>query len=98
MRTTVPNQIACAFTILLLLLTSLTRNATAAVAPSILQAKKEAQAKGYIFFTTHDEIVAMAKKERKLGVVTGLESANFKPLINGFIWSRYGYDRCVFSV
>jgi len=76
-------QFARAF-IILLLLTSLTINAGAAVAPSILQAKKEAQAKGYNFFTTHDEIVDLAKKERKLGVVTGLESANFKPLINGF--------------
>ena len=83
MMTNVPKQVARAFTILLLL-TSVTKNASAAAAPSILQAKKEAQAKGYIFFTTHDEIVAMAKKERKLGVVTGLEAANFKPLINGF--------------
>jgi ABC-type Fe3+ transport system substrate-binding protein len=82
MKANVANQIARGFTILLLL-TSVAKTACAA-APSILQAKKEAEAKGYVFFNTHDEIVTMAKKERKLGVVTGLESANFKPLIAGF--------------
>ena len=76
MRTNVSNQIARAFTAILLL-ASLAKTAFPAV-PSILQAKKEAEAKGYVFFSTHDEIVTMARKERKLGVVTGLESANFK--------------------
>jgi hypothetical protein len=50
----------------------------------LLEAKKEAEGKGYIFFTTHDEIVAMAKKEGKLRVSSGLETPNFKPLIDGF--------------
>ncbi|MBI2986469.1 MAG: extracellular solute-binding protein [Deltaproteobacteria bacterium] len=52
--------------------------------PAVLQAKKEAEAKGYIFYTTHDEIVAMAKKEGKLRVMIGLEPANYKPWINAF--------------
>ncbi|MBI2987211.1 MAG: extracellular solute-binding protein [Deltaproteobacteria bacterium] len=52
--------------------------------PAILQAKKEAEVKGHVFFTTHDEIVAMAKKEGKLRVMTGLEKPNFKPLMNAF--------------
>jgi hypothetical protein len=55
-----------------------------AASPSLLQAKKEAELKGYIFFATHDEIVAMAKKEGKLTVRTELEPRNFAPLINEF--------------
>jgi iron(III) transport system substrate-binding protein len=52
--------------------------------PSLIQAKKEADAKGYIFYTTHDQIVNAAKKEGKLRVSSGLESANFKPLLAAF--------------
>jgi len=47
----------------------------------LLQAKKEAETKGYSFFATHEEIVTMAKKEEKLGVSSNLEPQNFKPLI-----------------
>ncbi len=36
------------------------------------------KAKGYIFFATHDEIVAKAKKEGKLRVMIGLERPNFR--------------------
>ena len=38
----------------------------AAASSALLNAKKEAEAKGYIFYTDHDEIVAKAKKEGKL--------------------------------
>ncbi|MBI2987336.1 MAG: hypothetical protein HYY45_11270 [Deltaproteobacteria bacterium] len=38
----------------------------------------DAEAKGYIFFTTHDEIVALAKKEGKLRVMIVLERPNFR--------------------
>lgn len=82
MSTNVPKRIVRPFTILLLLM-ALATSASAAT-PSLQQAKKDAEVKGYIFFNTHEEIVGMSKKEGKLGVVTGLESANFKPLINGF--------------
>lgn len=56
----------------------------ASQAPALLKAKQDAEAKGYIFLTTHDEIVAGAKKEGKLRVMTGLEPPNSQPLINGF--------------
>jgi iron(III) transport system substrate-binding protein len=56
----------------------------ASAASAILQAKKEAEGKGYIFFTARDEIVALAKKEGKLRVRIGLREPNFKPLVNGF--------------
>ena len=33
------------------------------VSPSLAKAKTEAEARGYIFLTNHDEIIAEAKKE-----------------------------------
>jgi len=42
----------------------------AAPGPALLQAKSEAEAKGYIFLTDHDEIVAKAKKEGNLRVLS----------------------------
>jgi ABC-type Fe3+ transport system substrate-binding protein len=51
---------------------------------SSLQAKKEAEAKGYVFVTTHDQIVDLAKKEGKLKVSSGLEKSNYKPLMAAF--------------
>jgi hypothetical protein len=55
-----------------------------AASSSLLQAKKDAEAKGYIFLTSHDDIVAMAKKEGKLRVNSGLEPRSYKPLVDGF--------------
>jgi iron(III) transport system substrate-binding protein len=46
--------------------------------------KPDAEAKGFIFFKTHDEIVAGAKKEGKVRISSGLEMPNFKPWINAF--------------
>jgi iron(III) transport system substrate-binding protein len=80
MKITVLKKIIVSFTLFLMLAATY---ADAASSP-LLQAKKEAESKGYIFFTTHDEIVAMAKKEGKLRVSCGMERANFKPLIDGF--------------
>jgi hypothetical protein len=72
--------------LLILLASSVTdSNLDAAASGSaVLQAKKEAEAKGYIFFTTHDEIVALAKKEGKLRLRIGLRDPTFKPLLHGF--------------
>ena len=81
MKIAIPNKIVGAFTLVLLL--SGVPYAIAA-SPNLLKAKQEAAAGGYIFFTSHDEIVAMAKKEGKLRVMIGLENPNFKPLIEGF--------------
>ncbi|MBI2988441.1 MAG: hypothetical protein HYY45_16895 [Deltaproteobacteria bacterium] len=86
MRIMALNKIVGSFTLFLLLILATTH--ADAASPDLLKAKKEAEAKGYIFFTTHDEIVAMAKKEGKLRVMTGLESANFKPWINAFNLSK----------
>ncbi|MBI2987338.1 MAG: extracellular solute-binding protein [Deltaproteobacteria bacterium] len=82
MRITILNKIVGSFTLFVFLILAPTH--ADAASPTLQQAKKEAEAKGYIFFTTHDEIVAMAKKEGKLRVMTSLGNQNFKPLINGF--------------
>ena len=82
MRITLPNKAVFSLTLLSSIL-MLVAHALAA-SPALLKAQKEAQDKGYIFFSTHDDIVAGAKKEGKLRVITGLESPNFQPLINGF--------------
>ena len=37
--------------------------------PDLFKAKQEAEAKGYLFAASHDEIVANAKKEGKLRVL-----------------------------
>ncbi len=46
-----------------------------AAAPNadLLKAKKDSEARGYIFETSHDDIVAKAKKEGKLRITTTLE-------------------------
>lgn len=82
MMLSVRKKIVGSFAVLLLSLSAL-MHANAA-GPDLLKAKQEAEAKGYIFFTSHEEIVAEAKKEGKLRVNSGLEPQTFKPLINGF--------------
>jgi len=46
--------------------------------------KQEAEAQGYVFPATHDEIVAGAKKEGKLRVLTSLQGRTAKAMINAF--------------
>src|SRR5215475_10755330 len=45
----------------------------AASGPDLLKAKKDAEARGYTFETSHDDIVAKAKKEGKLRVTHTLD-------------------------
>ena len=56
----------------------------ATASPPLAKVKQEAEAKGYVFVTSHDEIVAMAKKEGRIRVLTGLESDNIKPMADAF--------------
>lgn len=59
--------------------------ANAAAAGAALQkAKQEAEAKGFIFETSRDEIIAKAKKEGKLRVLTSLENEALKPVSEAF--------------
>src|SRR6187455_2524143 len=57
---------------------------TATVSPSLAKAKTEAEAKGYIFLTDHDEIISAAKKEGKLRVVSGLSPETLKVMVSAF--------------
>jgi len=56
----------------------------ASPSPSLLKAKQEAESKGFIFLASKDEIVAKAKKEGKLHVVSSLEMENLKPVSEAF--------------
>jgi ABC-type Fe3+ transport system substrate-binding protein len=55
-----------------------------AQSPALLKAKKEAEAKGYIFVATHEEIVGKAKQEGKLRVVVSTDANILKHLTAGF--------------
>ena len=51
---------------------------------SLLKAKQEAEAKGYVFVTTHQEIVERAKKEGKLRVFASQEPPAIKAMAAAF--------------
>ena len=68
-----------------LLILGLPAAAFAAAAGSALQkAKLESEAKGFIFETSRDEIIAKAKKEGRLRVLTSLEIESLKPVSEAF--------------
>ena len=56
----------------------------AARAATIADAKKEAEAKGYTFITNRDEILAKAKKEGRVRVLSSLDPDSFKPMVESF--------------
>ena len=56
----------------------------ASAAPGLLKAKKDAEAKGFIFETSREEILAKAKKEGKLRVLSGLDGNNIKAMGEAF--------------
>jgi iron(III) transport system substrate-binding protein len=67
------------------LVLSLDSNLLAAEASqSLIRAKRDAEAKGYIFVATHDEIVSRAKQEGKLRVVVSMSEGILKRLSDGF--------------
>jgi iron(III) transport system substrate-binding protein len=82
----VKNHNSCAVLLVLVLVTfGVPVAANAAAAGAALQkAKQEAEAKGFIFETSRDEIVAKAKKEGKLRVLTSLENEALKPVSEAF--------------
>jgi iron(III) transport system substrate-binding protein len=63
----------------LLAIVSLARLSLAAsVDPALLKAKQEAESKGFVFINNPNEIVAKAKQEGKLRVLTGMEAPTLK--------------------
>ena len=56
----------------------------ATINPSLGKAKTEAETRGYVFVTSHDEIVSQAKKEAKLRVLSGLSTESLKTMVSAF--------------
>ena len=56
----------------------------AAPSPALIKAKQDAEARGLSFETGRDEIVAKAKKEGRLRVLSSLDPSSFKPMADSF--------------
>jgi iron(III) transport system substrate-binding protein len=56
----------------------------AAPTEALLKAKKDAEAKGFVFYSSRDEIVAKAKQEGRLRVLAEMEPPNIKASIKAF--------------
>jgi len=56
----------------------------AAASAALQKAKQESESKGFIFETSRDEIIAKAKKEGRLRVLTSLENEALKPVSEAF--------------
>jgi len=56
----------------------------ASASPTLAKAKQEAEAKGFIFSSSQEEIIANAKKEGKLRVMGSLGAQTLKPLNEAF--------------
>jgi ABC-type Fe3+ transport system substrate-binding protein len=63
----------------------------AASGPALIKAKQQAENNGFIFETNHDEIVAKAKKEGRVRVLSNLEPPTIRAVSGGFR-KRYGID------
>jgi len=59
------------------------RSAIAAT-PALLKAKQGAEARGFFFEASHEQIVAKAKKEGKLRVISSLDPETYKQLAEAF--------------
>ena len=56
----------------------------ASVSSALLEVKKAADSKGFLFLTSRDEIVAKAKQEGTLRVISSLDGGTFKPMMESF--------------
>jgi len=52
--------------------------------PSLAKAKQEAEAKGFTFISSRDEIIKRAKEEGKVTALMSMSSSNFQPIIDSF--------------
>jgi hypothetical protein len=50
----------------------------------LLKAKKEAESKGYVFETSRDAILAKAKQEGSIKVLSGLDPSSHPSMMAGF--------------
>jgi iron(III) transport system substrate-binding protein len=80
-----PRRTAERLITLVLIISGLANTISAAEhTPVLLKAKKESEAKGYLFAANHDEIVNKAKQEGKLRVLVSLDAGILKRLSEGF--------------
>jgi spermidine/putrescine-binding protein len=56
----------------------------ATASPSLAKAKQEAEAKGFTFVSSRDEIIRRAKEEGKVTALMSMSSSNFQPIIDSF--------------
>jgi ABC-type Fe3+ transport system substrate-binding protein len=56
----------------------------ASVSSSVAEAKKTAESRGFLFLTSHDEIVSKAKQEGSLRAISSLDTVSFKPMMESF--------------
>jgi ABC-type Fe3+ transport system substrate-binding protein len=73
-----------AFLVVLIFSASASVTLAASAGPGLLKAKSDAEARGYIFETSRDVIVAKAKSEARLRVVSTLESVSLKGMRDAF--------------
>lgn len=62
----------------------------ASATPALTRSKQEAEAKGYVFLSSHDEIVKLAKQEARVDGIVSLDPDTFAPLTKAFR-SRYPF-------
>ncbi len=53
--------------------------------PDLVRAKQEAEAKGYMFVTSRDEIVARARKEGQIRIIHGMMDGTIKGIADTFV-------------
>jgi len=51
---------------------------------AVAEAKKAAESRGYLFISSRDEILAKAKQEGALRVISSLDADSFKPMMESF--------------
>ena len=56
----------------------------ASATPGVQRSKQEAEAKGYVFLSSHDEIVKLAKQEARVDGIVSLDPETFGPLTKAF--------------
>ena len=61
-----------------------TVNGAAAPTAALSKAKQEAESKGFAFESSRDDILAKAKKEGRLRVLSSLDPGSFKPMTDSF--------------
>jgi len=55
-----------------------------AASPALVKAKQEAETKGYVFATSHDQIVATAKKEGRMRAISFLSGKMLDAMVRAF--------------